>query len=115
MGVEPTYQPWEGRILPMNYTRRKYTYYNRVCGEKQELFLEKNPGKFDLAGVENCGLTHRERSGSRAMGWAACYASSMPLMISTNIRVKASAAVSADWRVSPAVPISTRMEPGVAC
>lgn len=21
MGVEPTYQPWEGRILPMNYTR----------------------------------------------------------------------------------------------
>ena len=21
MGVEPTYQPWEGRILPMNYIR----------------------------------------------------------------------------------------------
>lgn len=42
MGVEPTYQPWEGRILPMNYTRRKYAYYNRVRGEKQELFLEKN-------------------------------------------------------------------------
>lgn len=21
MGVEPTFQPWEGRILPMNYTR----------------------------------------------------------------------------------------------
>ena len=21
MGVEPTYQPWEGRILPINYTR----------------------------------------------------------------------------------------------
>lgn len=21
MGIEPTYQPWEGRILPMNYTR----------------------------------------------------------------------------------------------
>lgn len=21
MGVEPTCQPWEGRILPMNYTR----------------------------------------------------------------------------------------------
>ena len=41
MGVEPTYQPWEGRILPMNYTRRKYAYYNRVRGEKQELFLEK--------------------------------------------------------------------------
>lgn len=24
MGVEPTYQPWEGRILPMNYTRKYY-------------------------------------------------------------------------------------------
>lgn len=24
MGVEPTYQPWEGRILPMNYTRGYY-------------------------------------------------------------------------------------------
>ena len=22
MGVEPTYQPWEGRILPMNYARK---------------------------------------------------------------------------------------------
>lgn len=21
MGIEPTSQPWEGRILPMNYTR----------------------------------------------------------------------------------------------
>ena len=27
MGVEPTYQPWEGRILPMNYTRIPYHYY----------------------------------------------------------------------------------------
>ena len=27
MGVEPTYQPWEGRILPMNYTRIA-CYYN---------------------------------------------------------------------------------------
>ena len=25
MGVEPTYQPWEGRILPMNYTRKYYS------------------------------------------------------------------------------------------
>ena len=34
MGVEPTYQPWEGRILPMNYTRkcynRKYTLFSFV-------------------------------------------------------------------------------------
>ena len=22
MGIEPTSQPWEGRILPMNYTRK---------------------------------------------------------------------------------------------
>lgn len=24
MGIEPTSQPWEGRILPMNYTRVEY-------------------------------------------------------------------------------------------
>ena len=27
MGVEPTYQPWEGRILPMNYTRKLYSIF----------------------------------------------------------------------------------------
>ena len=27
MGVEPTSQPWEGRILPMKYTRRTYILY----------------------------------------------------------------------------------------
>ncbi len=26
MGVEPTSQPWEGRILPMKYTRNLNTY-----------------------------------------------------------------------------------------
>ena len=29
MGVEPTYQPWEGRILPMNYTRATDELYPR--------------------------------------------------------------------------------------
>ena len=24
MGIEPTSQPWEGRILPMNYTRMRH-------------------------------------------------------------------------------------------
>ena len=24
MGIEPTSQPWEGHILPMNYTRIKH-------------------------------------------------------------------------------------------
>lgn len=27
MGIEPTSQPWEGRILPMNYTRIVFSDY----------------------------------------------------------------------------------------
>ena len=42
MGVEPTCQPWEGRILPMNYTRRACMYYSRAGEEMQEVFLQKN-------------------------------------------------------------------------
>jgi hypothetical protein len=26
-GVEPSYRPWEGRVLPMNYTRERWMYY----------------------------------------------------------------------------------------
>ncbi len=39
MGVEPTYQPWEGRILPMNYTRISYF-------KKYTLFLPVRQGVF---------------------------------------------------------------------
>jgi hypothetical protein len=37
MGVEPTYQPWEGRILPMNYTRTAQIFYHTIL-KKQEIF-----------------------------------------------------------------------------
>ena len=40
MGVEPTCQPWEGRILPMNYTRMNCPYYSRPCCKFQVLFVE---------------------------------------------------------------------------
>lgn len=26
-GVEPSYRPWEGRVLPMNYTRMSLFHY----------------------------------------------------------------------------------------
>ncbi len=42
MGVEPTYQPWEGRILPMNYTRICYVcQYTTFFLFRQEDFLKK--------------------------------------------------------------------------
>ena len=41
MGVEPTCQPWEGRILPMNYTRRNCPYYNSPRCKFQVLFVEQ--------------------------------------------------------------------------
>lgn len=37
MGIEPTSQPWEGRILPMNYIRTiTETQYRRFIQEKQD-------------------------------------------------------------------------------
>ncbi len=46
MGVEPTYQPWEGRILPMNYTRInhfiKYTLFSLF---RQEKFIKNGADK----------------------------------------------------------------------
>lgn len=37
MGIEPTSQPWEGRILPMNYIRAiTETQYRRFIQEKQD-------------------------------------------------------------------------------
>ena len=35
MGVEPTCQPWEGRILPMNYTRtqRGRAFYGAIIAD----------------------------------------------------------------------------------
>ena len=30
MGIEPTSQAWEARILPMNYTRKVWGYYNKA-------------------------------------------------------------------------------------
>ena len=38
MGVEPTCQPWEGRILPMNYTRMNIMYYSRLICRIQPFF-----------------------------------------------------------------------------
>ena len=35
MGVEPTSQPWEGRILPMNDTRIGWVYYSMVPAKNQ--------------------------------------------------------------------------------
>lgn len=35
MGVEPTSQPWEGRILPMNDTRIGWAYYSMAVTKKQ--------------------------------------------------------------------------------
>ena len=35
MGVEPTSQPWEGRILPMNDTRIGWVYYNTQISKNQ--------------------------------------------------------------------------------
>ncbi len=40
MGIEPTSQPWEGRILPMNYTRRNTTQYSRFQRKFQLFFVE---------------------------------------------------------------------------
>ena len=37
MGVEPTYQPWEGRILPMNYICILKVYH--FCLKNQEFFV----------------------------------------------------------------------------
>ena len=38
MGIEPTSQPWEGRILPMNYTRI-WQYYSKGDCKFQPLFV----------------------------------------------------------------------------
>ena len=35
MGVEPTSQPWEGRILPMNDTRIGWVYYSMAVSKNQ--------------------------------------------------------------------------------
>lgn len=40
MGVEPTYQPWEGRILPINYIRIYIIYYTPI-GQEKSRFLQK--------------------------------------------------------------------------
>ena len=46
MGIEPTSQAWEARILPMNYTRklqrqpRPHGYYNKGQLEMQPLFVD---------------------------------------------------------------------------
>ncbi len=43
MGVEPTYQPWEGRILPMNYTRIYYLIeYTLFPSVRQVDFIKKS-------------------------------------------------------------------------
>ena len=42
MGVEPTYQPWEGRILPMNYTRAKHItrlLYHKIFYNQAQIYL----------------------------------------------------------------------------
>ena len=45
MGIEPTYQPWEGRILPMNYTRITETIISYSVENFNSLLtlLEKYP------------------------------------------------------------------------
>ena len=35
MGIEPTSQAWEARILPMNYTRVGWGYYSKVKPKMQ--------------------------------------------------------------------------------
>lgn len=37
-GVEPSYRPWEGRVLPMNYTRIILFYYTIELGKIQPNF-----------------------------------------------------------------------------
>ena len=41
MGLEPTSQPWEGRILPMNYIRMHKDYNTKNIACKQKRFFEK--------------------------------------------------------------------------
>ena len=40
MGVEPTSQPWEGRILPMKYTRKTHILYQTQY-QKSIVFTKK--------------------------------------------------------------------------
>ena len=35
MGIEPTSQAWEAGILPMNYTRVGWGYYNKALPKMQ--------------------------------------------------------------------------------
>ena len=42
MGVEPTCQPWEGRILPMNYTRIRWLYYSTADFKMQLKSLDRS-------------------------------------------------------------------------
>ena len=56
MGVEPTSQPWEGRILPMKYTR-EHIYYSKSNAQNQGLFgILKNffifPRAFEIFGAK---------------------------------------------------------------
>ena len=50
MGVEPTYQPWEGRILPMNYTRECKTYCTTPSQKNQEAVFKMQTPRQILSG-----------------------------------------------------------------
>ena len=43
MGIEPTSQPWEGRILPMKYTRGLYILYQNK-NQKSRVLQKKYEG-----------------------------------------------------------------------
>ena len=53
MGIEPTSQPWEGRILPMNYIRAiTETQYRRFIQEKQDWKNTKKYRHIDMFHVD---------------------------------------------------------------
>ena len=48
-GVEPSYRPWEGRVLPMNYTRMNLFHYTIELEKIQPnfavFFRGRDPGE----------------------------------------------------------------------
>ena len=42
MGIEPTSQPWEGRVLPMNYTCER-VYFTAFAFLRQDIIDESDP------------------------------------------------------------------------
>ena len=42
MGIEPTSQPWEGRVLPMNYTCER-VYFTAFAYLRQDIIDESDP------------------------------------------------------------------------